>query len=308
MEQEFKTGRCPQCGEELKVPTNLARFSCMYCGARLTQEELRPLHEQVVLGEGAAEDYDLALSRLADCVLKFRGWQSRISGKEFEPAFEDYSNRCAPVFTQLDSGVRAAESGRNQLIEKAADRMLADLEESWNKEKRSNYVRDDDKIIIAVYLVPMVRKLQLSISEPFVETLQKKWVAKYPKSPFYLGSYEDIAEGFKKKFLGLCFITTAVCESEGKSDDCEELTAFRAFRDGWLKEQSDGADLICEYYNIAPGIVTCIDLCSDRASRYAAIREQYLQPCFDSLQAGDMESCKAKYVQMVRDLEKEYLS
>ena len=308
MEQEFKMGRCPKCGEELKVPIGLARFSCMYCGARLTQEELRPLHEQVVLGEGAAEDYALSLARLAGCVTNFRGWQSRISGKEFEAAFEEYANRCAPVFTQLDSGVRAAESGKTALIEKAAGRMLADLEENWKKEKRPAFVRDDDKIIIAVYLVPMVRKLQLSVSETFAASLQKQWVEKYPKSPFYLGSYEDIAEGFKKKFLGLCFITTAVCESAGKGDDCEELTAFRAFRDGWLKQQKDGAELICEYYNIAPGIVTCIDLCSDRERRYAEIRERYLEPCFASLKAGEMEDCKARYVQMVRDLQKEYLS
>ena len=112
----------------------------------------------------------------------------------------------------------------------------------------------------------------------------------------------------KKKFLGLCFITTAVCESEGKPDDCAELTAFRAFRDGYLKAQPDGAALIEEYYRIAPTIVMCIDVCGDRDARYAAIREQYLQPCYNALQAGDLAGCKTKYVRMVRDLEREYLS
>ena len=33
-----KNGRCPKCGGELSIPEELARFSCMYCGAVLTQE------------------------------------------------------------------------------------------------------------------------------------------------------------------------------------------------------------------------------------------------------------------------------
>ena len=150
---------------------------------------------------------------------------------------------------------------------------------------------------------------ELPSGREFADTLQAVWVERYPKSPFYVGDYETLAGGFrKKKFLGLCFITTAVCEAEGKPDDCAELTAFRAFRDGYLKAQPDGAALIEEYYRIAPTIVMCIDVCGDRDARYAAIREQYLQPCYDALQAGDLAGCKTKYVRMVRDLEREYLS
>lgn len=44
----------------------------------------------------------------------------------------------------------------------------------------------------------MVRKLQLPVSEEFVTLLQKKWVERYPKSPFYLGDYESISGGFRK--------------------------------------------------------------------------------------------------------------
>ena len=36
-----------------------------------------------------------------------------------------------------------------------------------------------------------------------------------------------------------CFVTTAVCDSFGKSDDCYELTAFRAFRDNWLVKEGN---------------------------------------------------------------------
>ena len=149
---------------------------------------------------------------------------------------------------------------------------------------------------------------RLPVSEEFVSLLQKKWVERYPKSPFYLGDYESISGGFRKKFLGLCFITTAVCQELGKPDDCAELTAFRAFRDGYLAAQPDGEALIREYYNIAPGIVTCINTCSDRHASYERIREQYLTPCYEDLLAGRNADCKTRYVQMVRDLERKYLN
>ena len=163
-------------------------------------------------------------------------------------------------------------------------------------------------IIVAIFLVPMVRALELPVSEPFCKALQEKWCARYPKDPFYLGTYDTIASGFRKKFLGLCFITTAVCQSRGLPDDCAELTAFRAFRDGYLRACPDGEALIEEYYRIAPGIVSCIDVCSDRAAKYAAIRDTWLSPCYRDLLAGRLEPCKARYVDMVRSLEKEYLS
>lgn len=71
-------------------------------------------------------------------------------------------------------------------------------------------------MVIAIFLVPAIRKLALPTSEDFCDVLQKEWVRRYPKAPFYLGSYEEISTGFRKKILGLCFITTAVCEEEGK--------------------------------------------------------------------------------------------
>ena len=187
--------------------------------------------------------------------------------------------------------------------------MIDDLAVDWAARKGSRFLFDEDKYVVALFFVPMVLRQKLPSGREFADTLQAVWVERYPKSPFYVGDYETLAGGFrKKKFLGLCFITTAVCEAEGKPDDCAELTAFRAFRDGYLKAQPDGAALIEEYYRIAPTIVMCIDVCGDRTERYAAIRAQYLQPCYDALQAGDLAGCKTKYVRMVRDLEREYLS
>ena len=35
--EEMTTGLCPKCGHTLQIPAELERFSCMYCGERLTK-------------------------------------------------------------------------------------------------------------------------------------------------------------------------------------------------------------------------------------------------------------------------------
>jgi len=315
-EQEFLTGRCPKCGEELKVPAKLEQFSCLYCGARLTPDDLAVRAEPLAVTlpeDEALAMYEAALAELADCVTGYPGYNRKITRSEFEPAFAAYRAGCAPVFEKLDKGL-AGRGDASARIEAAAERMLDDLERAWqrnpkwkNKLNQTGIV-EDDKIIIAIFTVPLVRHLGLPISEEFAAQLQKKWVERHPKSPFYLGDYESISGGFRKKFLGLCFITTAVCEEQGLPDDCAELTAFRAFRDGYLRACPDGEALIREYYDIAPGIVSCLNVCGDRHENYRAVREAYLDPCYRDLLAGRPEDCKARYVRMVRALEKRYLS
>ena len=308
-EQEFINGFCPKCGESLKVPMQLAQFSCMYCGARLTQEEL--ITEQhaapSMAPDEASERYALAQKRLASCVRPFRGYQKRITKTEFEGAFSDVSAAAEPVFRALDEAFTALGGDEDRLRE-SANAFLDELELDWAANRSVNGARDDDKMVIAIFLVPAIRKFGLSVSEPFCQILQAEWVRRYPKSPFYLGDYDAISTGFRKKLLGLCFITTAVCEEEGKPDDCAELTAFRAFRDGYLSACPDGEALIREYYDIAPGIVSCINLASDRRETYREIRETWLAPCYEDLQNGNLAACKDRYVSMVRTLEARFLS
>ena len=45
----------------------------------------------------------------------------------------------------------------------------------------------------------------------------------------------------------MCFITSAVCLSSGKPDDCEELRVMRTFRDMWLRKQPFGEAEIDDY-------------------------------------------------------------
>ena len=111
----------------------------------------------------------------------------------------------------------------------------------------------------------------------------------------------------KEKNSGGCFITTAVCDSLNKPDDCYELTTFRNFRDKWLITQSDGKTLIEEYYAVAPQIVANINRLPYAAQVYENIWKQYLAPCLDFLRNDDNLSCKNKYSEMMRELKEQFL-
>jgi hypothetical protein len=119
-----------------------------------------------------------------------------------------------------------------------------------------------------------------------------------------LTPYEEIAGGFDRKKL--CFITTAVCVYQGKPDHCPELMTLRRFRDNWLAKQPDGPTLIRRYYDLAPAIVTAIDL-TDPDSAYPSIWSEYLLPCLRMIEKKDLQGCKAHYVHMVETLSQTYL-
>lgn len=109
----------------------------------------------------------------------------------------------------------------------------------------------------------------------------------------------DIKEG--------CFVTTAVCDTFGKPDNCYELTMFRKFRDEWLTVQPDGRLLILEYYEIAPRIVANINCLPEAKKIYENIWKQYLAPCLAFIESDDKLSCKQLYTNMVYKLKKHYL-
>lgn len=104
-----------------------------------------------------------------------------------------------------------------------------------------------------------------------------------------------------------CFITSAVCHTFGKPDDCYELTMFRKFRDTWLSKQSEGPALIQEYYKIAPSIVEHIDQQTSSKEIYNSIWSAYLAPCLHYIENQQFDACKNTYITMVNNLKQKYL-
>lgn len=103
----------------------------------------------------------------------------------------------------------------------------------------------------------------------------------------------------------LCFITTAVCNYFGKSDNCDELIILRNYRDGWLCKQPNGEAMIAEYYNKAPLLVSLLNTSEQYGNYCELLLFKYIQPCLSMICNGEFEECKKLYQSMVEFLELE---
>ena len=303
---ELIKGVCPSCGKSLEIPGELEEFSCMYCGARLPISAL-------TAAQGDREEYtrlrEALRPDLPKTVVRYPDHYRKITKKDFFTTFESYENENREILRRLDACAAAHPEG----VDAASGELAADLldgleahfqtERRWQRKASRDNMLFETRVVLAIFLTPLVKKLNLACADTFRSELNRQWLERFPKQEWFPGDYEVLTAGFKRRKW--CFITTAVCAHEGKPDDCAELTAFRAFRDGWLTEHG-GGDLIAEYYDKAPGIVACIELCDDPRRRYEEIRSRWLSPCYRALQEGRYEDCRDSYVAMVRTLEKRY--
>ncbi len=104
-----------------------------------------------------------------------------------------------------------------------------------------------------------------------------------------------------------CYITTVVCSVLGKDENCYELEKFRSFRDDWLIYQSDGDELIREYYEISPKILRGLLEEKEPTNILKSLWEEYLEKCLHYIESGEFEKAKELYISMVDNLKKKYL-
>lgn len=299
---------CRACGKTFSVPADLESYICIYCGAKTEKEVPVPQVAAEEIPVSDESDRSFAEAHLVDCIAQYDKYFKRFNKKEYDKAFYEYLASIRPIFEAVNRYVCANASRKDELLKSFVDRFLDDrlayheANKLWKLRKTS--LLFSSKLHIALYMTPAIREMALPVSEDFITVLHDEFVRRYPNDGYIPTTHEEIAAGFRSRKL--CFITTAVCEFEHKPDDCAELTAFRAFRDGWLAAQPDGTALTEEYYRVAPAIVSVINFCEDRGRVYRQIRENYLQPCYEALGRQDYAACKQRYVRMVRDLQSRY--
>ena len=161
----------------------------------------------------------------------------------------------------------------------------------------------DDNLYMALFVVPAIAHFPDKEADALADTLVTLWRKQYPQHPISKGNFDEIKTGFKKRKF--CYITTAVCRSLGKPDDCEELTRLRDYRDHWLMLVEGGPALVDEYYETAPAVLKAMAARPDYDAVCANVYERYIQPCLQLIEAGEYGACKELYVRMVRDLAQE---
>lgn len=225
----------------------------------------------------------------------------------YEDAFEKYCQKHEQTFAAIEAGYHQVIDKEQFIANMAAalaEKAKEAIEEQSKKSKRDQMLMDFNMCMV-VYVLPGIRHFKGDSSEVLAEAVLKAWKTAFPKTKVKSTTYEEIQEGFKRKY---CYITTAVCETFGKADDCYELTLLRNYRDGYLGSQPDGEVVIRQYYDLAPTIVKHINQRKDRKTIYREVWDQYLQPCIHMIEEQKQEECKELYIKMVRDLEKQYFS
>lgn len=291
-------GNCPFCGKSLEIPAELEEFSCLYCGERSRTSVLT-----------AQADYDetalIELAReLPQTVTRYPDYYKKITKKDYVSAFSAYESENESLLSKMDVCICNDPHGVDAAVQTVCREFLDALDAYMQTKQNRANIFFEVKVVLALFLTPLVKKLHLRSAEAFCKTLHAQWMERWKKEAWTAGDYQIICDGFQKRKL--CFITTATCLHEGKRDDCAELTAFRAFRDGWLT-QNGGTELIEHYYRIAPSIVTAIDHCDDAQACYREIRTRWLTPCEAALQRGENVHCREIYTDMVQTLKKRYL-
>lgn len=205
-------------------------------------------------------------------------------------------NRASAIDMAIDNEIDKMEG--------LSEQDVLDIVESSQNEEKIPYKR-----------VALLTKLVMDFDMPYDEAFEKIYHNNeydFCRGCFY--SFEHIknhlaeTEPVKQENSDEgCYITTAVCNSFNKPDNCYELTMFRKFRDTYLKESDNGNELIQEYYNTAPQIVKAIDRLENSREIYIDIWNTYLKQCLDDMEHQMMESCKRLYIKMVYELKNRFI-
>lgn len=249
--------------------------------------------------------YTTAIQGLPDMLLTVENPIGNFRRKLYPDAFAHYYEQHLATMEALENGYQQVldkEQYLTNMAEAVAKAAIERLEQEKKKSKRENLLVDFN-LILVVYLYPAILQHSGLAAEPFSQKLSSAWKETFPQTNVSPATYEQINGGFKRKF---CYITTAVCTTLGKPDDCYELNCFRTYRDTYLMSQEDGEAIVQEYYDIAPTIVKHINREKNSREIYAGIWEKYLSPCLHMIEEKENDAGKNLYIQMVRDLQERY--
>lgn len=242
--------------------------------------------------EGLFQDMDLLLNRFQK--------------KYYMDAFSGFYESHFAVYQAVEDGYNNAidkEQYTNNMAS-AVTGTAAELLNKVTKKSKKHEMVMNLNLFMVVYILPSLKKYNGQCVQPLVDEILVKWKEAFPESNISAANVDDIQSGFKHKW---CYITTAVCETFGKPDDCYELTLLRDYRDTYLMNQEDGEEVIREYYDVAPTIVKHINRSGQKEKVYLHIWNTYLNPCIKMIESNQMQECRDLYIKMVHDLEEEYL-
>lgn len=303
---DYKMMHCPNCNGELHVPTELNTCICMYCGERIPLIDQGKEAVPAAVQEKLRINYEEALEKIDLLVKDYDRIITYFTRTNYSTSFENYGRTTDELLLSVEQYATSFGVDLDHVIHEVAGKLISFIDTDINQSKGmlsgSSKAKaiDQYRFFITVYLIPRIRSRMLTISEPLSDSIISEWGMRYPKYEFKKASYEEILKGFERK--GFCFITSAVCDTMNKPDDCYELTAFRAFRDTYMQQTQERLKLVSQYYELAPIIVTYINYCTDRNRIYDTLWKQYLKRCLKAIEAKKYDICEKYYTKMIYEL------
>lgn len=263
--------------------------------------------ESIINGESNEQHTDLAgeaMRLFPRMLLSIDDPLKNFKKGQYEPDFKDYQERHREIMDMIEDAFLAS-GDRESFLKDLTGEMVSQVQKalSGKKKRRQEEMLSNYNMSIVTYLNPALIAYNKSSGRPVAEALLRKWKESFPKTNLKISDFESINSGFKTKF---CYITTAVCESLKKPDDCYELNLLREYRDTYLYSLPDGEQLIEAYYDVSPTIVKHINRDSMRDAIYTDIWREYLLPCIRLIEEHKNEQCRVLYQDMVDTLAKRY--
>lgn len=227
--------------------------------------------------------------------------------ESYEDTFTEYRNKNRSLFDEMTAILREHENEEDTaVLEEISSAIVGAAKERLdaipNRIGKENEQLNLNMVTV-IYILPSICGIKEKRAEEMAEIVCRQWAAMFKGSKIKASDFKTIQSGFKTK---LCYVTTAVCRSLHKPDNCYELTTLKRYRDEYLAHAEGGKELIHDYYDIAPTIVKRIEKEADAEEKYRFLWETYLKPCIRLIEAGQNEACRELYVEMVEKLHEEY--
>lgn len=297
---EFIKGVCPHCQGELQIPQERETIICMYCGRELSVKDAQA--KQKASDHPVAEES--ATRALQDLLYGIENPMQYFKKALYMDFYKKYLFENAKNLALLEQFYLVGEEPRERM-ERVAEPLVVRVEEELKglRGKKKEELQLDYNLSMVVYVFPALLETNQKSGQAWIDVLAAVWKKHFPKTELKAATSKEINAGFRYRF---CYITTAVCESQKKPDDCYELSLLRSFRDDYLLRSPDGEAMVHEYYDVAPSIVKHIGRREDADQIYEDIWQQYLSPCIRLIEADRKEECVELYRHMVYDLKEQY--
>lgn len=117
------------------------------------------------------------------------------------------------------------------------------------------------------------------------------------------GTIVDTTGDSKETTDTQCYLTTACMRhlTEKFSDNCEELTILRWFRDNYVSKED-----IEHYYQTAPIVVDAINEVDNNNEIYSYIYKNVVSACVDAIKNGDYDFAYKRYKNSILTLEEQF--